>query len=44
MKGGTRVSTLGQVGGEGPLHPTRVRSEGWAPGGRPGPPPKLLLC
>ena len=24
MKGGTRVSTLGQVGGEGPLHPTGV--------------------
>lgn len=38
MKGGTRVSTLGQVGGEGPLHPTGVRSQGWAPGGRPGHP------
>lgn len=36
MKGGTRVSTLGQVGREGPLHPTGVGSQGWIPGVRLG--------
>lgn len=28
MKGGTRVSTLGQVGGEGLLHPHRCQELG----------------
>lgn len=47
MKGGTRVSTLEQEGGEGPLHPKGVRSQGWAPGAvqaTPHPAEQLLLC
>lgn len=38
MKGGTRVSSLGQGGWSGPLHPAVVWSQGWASGGRPGHP------
>lgn len=47
MKGGTWVSTLGQAGGEGLLHPMGVRSQGWAPGAgqvTAHPARQLLLC